>query len=70
MMWSIRLAWRDVVIDRGHVRRDPFEGTGAYRRRLRLQAEGFVALVLAIVACGMVAAMWIRTIAPLIDRLT
>lgn len=70
MMWSIRLVWRDVVIDRGPIRRDPFEGTGAYRRRLRQQAEGLVALVLAIIACGLAAALWIRTITPLIDRLT
>ena len=52
------------------LRRDPFEGTGAYRKRLRLQAEGLVALALAIIACGMTAAMWIQTIAPLVDRLT
>ena len=52
------------------LRRDPFEGTGAYRRRLRLQFEGLVALALAIIACGVTAALWIQTIAPLIDRLT
>lgn len=58
------------MIDRGPIRRDPFDGTGAYRKRLRVQAEGFVALALAIVACGVTAAVWIRTIAPLVDRLT
>lgn len=57
------------MLGRG-LRRDPFEGTGAYRRRLRLQFEGLVALALAIVACGVAAALWIQTIAPLIDRLT
>jgi len=57
------------VLTRG-LRRDPFEGTGAYRHRLRLQFEGLVALALAIVACGMVTALWIRTLAPLIERLT
>ena len=48
------------------LRRDPFEGTGAYRRRLRLQFEGLVALAMAIVACGVVSALWFRTIAPLV----
>jgi len=51
------------------IRRDPFEGTGAYRRRLRLQVEGLIALALAIVACGVTAAMWLRTLAPMVDRL-
>lgn len=58
------------MIDRGPIRRDPYEGTGAYRKRLRLQTEGLVALALAIVACGVTAALWIRTIAPLVDRIT
>jgi len=53
-----------------HIRRDPFEGTAAYRKRLRLQAEGLVALALAIAACGITAAVWIRTLAPVLDRLT
>ena len=69
MIGGTRLARRDVVLARG-LRRDPFEGTGAYRRRIRLQFEGLVALAMAIVACGVAAALWIRTISPLIDRLT
>ena len=47
-----------------HLARDPFEGTGAYRRRVRIGLEGAFALALAIGACGITAAMWVRTIAP------
>jgi len=50
------------------IQRDPFEGTGAYRRRLRIKFEGFVALSIAVVACGVTAALWLRTLAPVIDR--
>ena len=45
--------------------RDPFEGRGARRRALRLRLEGIVAITLAIAACGLTAAMWLRTLAPL-----
>ncbi len=45
--------------------RDPFEGRGAARRRLRLRVEGLLALGLAIVACGLTAAVWIQALAPL-----
>lgn len=45
-------------------RGDPFEGRGARRRELRLRVEGLLALAIAITACGLTAAMWIRTIAP------
>jgi hypothetical protein len=48
---------------------DPFEGRGARRRQLRLRIEGFIALTLAIVACGLASAMWLRAIAPLFDRI-
>jgi hypothetical protein len=48
-------------------RRDPFEGTGAYRRELRLRLEGLVALSLAITATGITAAMWFRTLAPVVQ---
>ena len=44
--------------------RDPFEGRGASRRRLRLRVEGLLALGLAIVACGLTAAVWIQALAP------
>jgi hypothetical protein len=48
---------------------DPFEGRGARRRQLRLRIEGIVALGMAIVACGLTAAVWIATLAPLAGRL-
>lgn len=44
---------------------DPFEGRGAQRRMLRLRVEGLLALGMAIVACALTAALWIRTLAPL-----
>lgn len=44
--------------------RDPFEGRGARRRELRLRVEGILALGLAITACGLTAAVWVRTLAP------
>ena len=46
--------------------RDPFEGRAAHRRELRLRIEGIVALALAITACGLTTAAWIRTLAPVI----
>lgn len=49
--------------------RDPFEGRGARRTRIRLRIEGFIALALAIVACGLTIALWLRTLAPVADRL-
>jgi hypothetical protein len=55
----------------GRIRRprDPFwdEGKGARRRQRRLGIEGFIALAIAIVACGVAAAMWLRALAPLAD---
>lgn len=49
--------------------RDPFwdEGKGARRTQRRIRFEGFVALAMAIVACGVIAALWLRTLAPLAD---
>ncbi len=48
-------------------RRDPFwdDGTGARRRNVRLRIETYLALALAVVACGLTAAMWLRRILPL-----
>ena len=46
--------------------RDPFEGRAAHRRELRLRVEGILALGLAITACGLTAAVWVRTLAPVI----
>lgn len=43
---------------------DPFEGRGARRRELRLRIESLLALSIAITACGLTAAVWIRTVAP------
>jgi hypothetical protein len=51
------------------LRRDPFEGSGAYHRRLRLIVEGTIALALAITACGLATAMWLRTLEPLMSRI-
>ena len=49
-------------------RRDPFwdDGKGARRRQLRLRVEGFLALALAVSACGLTAAMWLRQILPVV----
>ena len=55
----------------GRIRRprDPFwgEGRGARRTQRRVRLEGFVAIALAIVACGVIVALWLRTLAPLAD---
>ena len=47
--------------------RDPFwdEGRGARRTQRRLRFEGFLAIAIAIVACGLTVAVWLRTLAPL-----
>lgn len=47
---------------------DPFEGRGARRTHLRVRLEGLLAMALAIAACGLTAAIWVRTLAPLADR--
>ena len=51
--------------------RDPFwdDGKGARRTHRRLRVEGLIALAMAIVAMGLTTAMWLRTLAPLMDRL-
>lgn len=51
--------------------RDPFwdDGRGARRTQRRVRVEGLVALALAIVACGVTAAMWLLTLAPLAERI-
>ena len=49
--------------------RDPFEGRGVRRRQLRLRVEGLMAISMAITACGLAAALWLRTLAPLADRI-
>jgi hypothetical protein len=47
----------------GH-RRDPYwdDGRGARRRNLVQRTESILALILAIAACGLTAALWLRQI--------
>ena len=49
-------------------RRDPYwdDGTGARRRNTRVRLETLLALVLAMVACGFTAAMWLRQVLPVV----
>ena len=49
-------------------RRDPYwdDGKGARRRQLRLRIESFLALALALTACGLTAAMWLRQVLPVV----
>jgi hypothetical protein len=49
-------------------RRDPYwdDGKGARRRQLRLRIEGFLALAIALTACGLTAAMWLRELLPVV----
>ena len=56
------------MIGRTHLPRDPYEGSGAYRKRMRLRVEGAIALSLAVAACGITAAVWFRTLLPLFER--
>jgi hypothetical protein len=57
------------MIGRLGIPRDPFEGRGARRRHVRVRVEGFIALGMAIGACGLTAAVWLRTLAPFADRI-
>jgi hypothetical protein len=51
-------------------RHDPFweEGKGARRTHRRVQFQGLLALGMAIVACGVTAAVWMRLLAPLAEQ--
>lgn len=49
--------------------KDPFEGVGARRRNVRVRVESSLAFVMAIAACGLTAAMWVRLLAPYADQL-
>jgi hypothetical protein len=51
--------------------RDPFwdDGVGARRTLRNTHIEGAIALSIAIIACGLTAAMWLRSVVPLTDRL-
>jgi hypothetical protein len=58
------------MIRRRH--RDPWwgdEGKGAKRTRRRTQLESILALGIAIAACGLTAALWLRQLAPLAHQL-
>ena len=48
---------------------DPFEGEGARRIHRRQRIEGSIALLLAMAACGLTTAMWLRELAPFAVRL-
>jgi hypothetical protein len=51
--------------------RDPWwdDGTGARRTHRRVRIESFIAFSIAIVACGVTAALWLRALAPLASGL-
>ncbi|MFL5684756.1 MAG: hypothetical protein ACJ77D_01755 [Chloroflexota bacterium] len=47
-------------------RHDPYwdDGKGARRRNRRVRLETVIALMLAVAACGLTAAMWLRQVLP------
>jgi hypothetical protein len=45
------------------------EGSGAKRTRRRVMFESVVAVTMAAVACGLVAAVWMRELAPLAHQI-
>jgi hypothetical protein len=51
--------------------RDPWwdDGTGARRTRTRRRVIGHFALALAIIACGLTAAAWLREVLPAAGQL-
>jgi len=54
------------VLRRSH---DPFwdlEGRGAKRHRIRIKIESDIAFALAVVACGLTAAAWLRILVPVL----
>jgi hypothetical protein len=57
------------MLGRTRIPHDPFEGRGAKRRQLRIRIEGFIALGMAIGAVGLTAAVWLRTLAPIAEKL-
>ncbi len=56
------------MIGLARLNRDPFEGTAARRTRIRVQIESTIALVLALIACGLTAATWLRLLGPALER--
>jgi hypothetical protein len=59
-----------MMINQTRLPRDPFEGVGARKRQTRLRVEGVVALGMAVGACGLTAALWLRELLPAMGRLT
>jgi hypothetical protein len=57
------------MIGRAQLPSDPFEGSGAHRKHIRLRIEGVVAFALAVAACGLTAAMWFRVLLPAFERI-
>jgi hypothetical protein len=57
----------------GRIRRarDPFwdDGKGARRSQRRTRVESAIALAIAIAACCLTVAMWLRTLAPVVQGL-
>jgi hypothetical protein len=51
--------------------RDPYwdDGTGVRRARTKRRVIGGMAFLMAVAACGLTAAMWIRELAPFAERL-
>jgi hypothetical protein len=56
------------MFGRTNIPSDPFEGSGAHRKHVRLRIEGVIALSLAIAACGLATALWFRALLPLFER--
>lgn len=53
------------MIRRRGIPRDPFEGRGARRTYLRVRIESSIAFALAMAACGLTAALWLKALGPL-----
>lgn len=51
--------------------RDPWwdDGTGVRRARTKRRAIGGAAFAMAVVACGLTVAMWLRLLAPIVGSL-
>jgi len=59
------------MLGRLRKRRDPFwdDGVGARGRNHRYLIESVMAFTLAVIACGLALAMWIRPLVTLVDPL-
>lgn len=56
------------MLSLARLRRDPFEGTAAYRTRIRVQIQGAIAFILAVTACGLTGATWLRLLGPVLEQ--